>query len=360
MNDAQIQQLQLNLLSWFTKNKRDLPWRNNRNWYKTYLSEIILQQTTVDQGIPYFNKFLKRFPTCADLAGADEQEILLMWAGLGYYSRGRNLLKSANIITEKYKGQFPETYKEALSLPGVGSYSASAILSISFGQPYAVVDGNVIRVISRLMAIKGDTRKANILNHIKENAEKLLDKENPGEYNEALMELGAIVCYPLNPDCSNCPLKSFCISCKKDLVKQIPFKSKASPKHKKFQAAGVLEHDSKICIVRNPSSGLSAGMWQFPALELDRDHFSNGFSDMFKKEFGIQGDIQWYSQNMTHIYSHIKLTFKAVNFLMTDNKIDQKHYQDIKWIEIEEINNYAIHNAHKKILEWYLNLKVES
>ena len=224
--------MQKRLLNWFKKNKRGLPWRKEPNWYKTFLSEIILQQTTVAQGLPYFQKFLKKYPDIGSLAQANEQDVLHLWAGLGYYSRARNMLKTAKIISNNYAGHFPQDYKTALSLPGIGPYSASAILSIAFNLPYPVVDGNVIRVISRLFAIKNDTRDPITLKSIKEYAHRLLDKKEPGSFNEAMMELGTMVCNLKLPQCQSCPLNNFCTAYQKDLTKIIPYKSKPAKKKK--------------------------------------------------------------------------------------------------------------------------------
>lgn len=353
MKEKQLTQFRLNLLTWFDKNKRQLPWRTNSNWYKTYLSEIILQQTTVDQGIPYFKKFLQRFPDIEVLAKADEQEVLLLWAGLGYYSRARNLLRSAKDIVTKFNCKFPQTYKETLNLAGIGPYSASAILSIAFNLPHAAVDGNVIRALSRIFAVKDDTRQIGTLKKLNSKAIALLDEKNPGKFNEAIMELGATVCLPKNAKCSLCPVKTFCTSYKKGLVDQIPLKSKAAPKHKRFHVAGIVKNGPNICIARKSPKGLLAGMWEFPVLELSAAQFKNGYSKLFEQKYKINGELKTTSQEMNHIYSHINLTYKAAIFLLNNKIIEKNGYQDLKWISIDEINNYAVHNAHKKIIFWY-------
>jgi len=338
------------LLAWFGKNKRKLPWRQKRSWYKTFLSEVILQQTTVAQGLPYFQKFLKTYPDICSLANADEQDILHLWAGLGYYSRARNMLKAAKIICEKHDCQFPQDYKTALALPGIGPYSASAILSIAFNLPYAVVDGNVIRVICRLKAIKGDTRDPSILKSIKKHANSFLDKSNPGDFNEAMMELGATICSPRQPQCTSCPLKNFCEAYKKNLTNSIPFKSKPAPKKKKYNIVGVIKNNSEICIVRRSGSGFLAGMWEFPVIEVEK--VEKNTSQLFKKLYTIEALNGVESPEMRQIYSHIDLTFKAIVFKTTVKTIKQNKYTELKWVKLEETKHYAIHNAHKKIIEW--------
>ena len=339
------------LITWFSQNKRDLPWRKNPTWYKTYLSEVILQQTTVEQGLPYFDKFIRNYPSITQLAKADEQEILNLWAGLGYYSRARNMLKAAKLITQNYNGIFPDKYGHAIKIPGIGPYSASAILSISYQKPYAVVDGNVIRVISRLFAIKKDVRQTETINGIMKKAKLLLDKNKPGIFNEAMMELGATVCTPKVPNCGQCPVSAFCKSFSKNIVEKIPFKSAASAKHQRYQLALILTTDSEILICRRPGKGLLAGMWEFPAYEINKSEFE---ADDYLPD-DLQLTIQSKSTTFRHIYSHIDLKYKAIVGRLIGNSIKFEKYTDQKWIGIHEMSNFAIHNAHIKLLEWYLN-----
>jgi A/G-specific adenine glycosylase len=350
MTKIQIARFRNDLLQWFSKNKRHLPWRKNPDWYKTYLSEIILQQTTVDQGLPYFQKFLSTFPTINDLARANEEQVLHLWAGLGYYSRGRNLLKAAKIIVNDHNAFFPDDYKHALKIPGIGPYSAAAILSIAFKKPHAAIDGNVIRVVARLYAVRDDTRLTTTLNIIKNRTGSLLDKDNPGNFNEAMMELGATVCTPKKPKCTCCPVNSFCTAFKKNLIENIPLRSAAKARHKKYHVACILKQQSKILIGRRPQSGLLAGMWELPVIEIKQKNFENALHKVLKEKDII---LQSESPVFRHMYSHIDLRYKAIT---ADNNIGQNFYDyyiDHKWIDLNEAENYAIHNAHKKILNWY-------
>jgi A/G-specific adenine glycosylase len=344
--------MQTRLLKWFHQNKRDLPWRTNPDWYKTFLSEIILQQTTVAQGLPYYQKFIQQYPDIKSLANADEQSVLHLWAGLGYYSRARNMLKAARIIYSEHGGAFPQDYKAALALPGIGPYSAAAILSISYKLPHAVIDGNVIRVVCRLYAIKEDTRAKNTLNLIKKHANKILDKKAPGDFNEAMMELGATTCSPRQPLCQSCPINKFCIAYKKNLVTKIPYKSKPAKKKELNNLVGVIKNKSQICIMRRPDSGLLAGMWEFPILEItDWDNLDIHY-DQFKSRFELTGQPGEISEEMRQIYSHIDLRFKATIFDAVNKTIKKNNYVDVKWVNFSELKNYAIHNAHKKIIAW--------
>ncbi|MEX0770212.1 MAG: A/G-specific adenine glycosylase [Balneolaceae bacterium] len=191
------------LLDWYDRNHRDLPWRKSGSPYSIWVSEIMLQQTRVDTVIPYFHRFLEAFPTIKKLAKADRQEVLKLWEGLGYYSRARNLHKAAQTVVREYQGKLPETYQEIRKLKGVGPYTAAALLSIVYGQPYAVVDGNVSRVLTRFYGIETDIRARQTQNQIQELADDILSEKRPGDFNQAMMELGATVCTPANPDCTS-------------------------------------------------------------------------------------------------------------------------------------------------------------
>ena len=222
------------ILIWYDQNKRDLPWRETKNPYKIWLSEIIMQQTQIVQGTGYYLKFIDTFPTVFDLAKASEQDVLLLWQGLGYYSRARNLHKTAKDIVKNYKGKFPGTYSELIKLKGTGDYTASAISSVCFDQPHPAVDGNVMRLISRLFEIKEPVNKAEGKNKIKEIAETLIHKIRPGDYNQAVMDFGSQYCKTTDPDCMNCIFNYMCKAYKKDIVSELPVKEKAKAKTKEY------------------------------------------------------------------------------------------------------------------------------
>jgi len=212
------------LLKWFRLHRRELPWRLNRDPYRVWVSEIMLQQTRVAAVIPYFERFLARFPSIAKLAEAPEEEVLRLWSGLGYYSRARNLQRAAQQIVAKHSGKFPGLEGEALALPGIGTYTSAAILSIAFEQPLAVLDGNVARVMARLFGVRGDLREPAIWRALREDADQLLDRKSPGDWNQAMMELGATVCTPRAPQCLLCPAARLCAARKLGLQESIPEK----------------------------------------------------------------------------------------------------------------------------------------
>ena len=212
------------ILSWYRENKRDLPWRDTFDPYNIWLSEIILQQTRVVQGVPYYEKFLENFPTIKHLANATEIEVLKLWQGLGYYSRARNLHATSKAVVEKFGGKFPNNYSELLALKGIGDYTASAIASICFDEPRAVVDGNVYRVLSRYFGVETPINRSKGIKYFKELATSVMDADHIRDYNQGIMEFGALQCVPKSPDCSNCPLSGSCMALQKNLVDQLPVK----------------------------------------------------------------------------------------------------------------------------------------
>src|SRR3989338_5513042 len=222
MKNQLVPRAKSSLLCWYNSSARDLPWRRDITPYRTWVSEIMLQQTTVAAVIPYFNRFLRRFPDIADLAAASEEEVLLHWAGLGYYSRARNLRLAAQAIMAQHGGRLPGDYDKILALPGIGRYTAGAILSIAFQKPAAALDGNVMRVFSRIYGLKGDIKQAKTMRGLWDLAEKQLTAKNPGAWNQALMELGATVCLPESPDCGACPVSRYCAAFKKGLQDSLP------------------------------------------------------------------------------------------------------------------------------------------
>ncbi len=260
------------LINWYTDNKRDLPWRNTTNPYFIWLSEIILQQTQVVQGLPYYVAFTTNFPTVFDLAKAEEQEVLKLWQGLGYYSRARNLHTSAKYIVNELGGQFPNTFEDILKLKGVGDYTASAIASICFNQNTAVVDGNVNRALSRLYGITTPINTSKGFKTFKALAQQLIDTKQPAIFNQAIMEFGARMCKPKNPDCNNCPFNDKCVALEKNIVSDLPVKLKKVKVTKKhFNFIVVISTDQKTILEQRTGSGIWQNLYQFPLIETVKD-----------------------------------------------------------------------------------------
>jgi A/G-specific adenine glycosylase len=256
-----------NLIPWYQINKRDLPWRNTKDPYKIWLSEIILQQTKVSQGLAYYLKFTDKFPHVHALANADIDNVLLLWQGLGYYSRARNLHATAKAIEQIYNGVFPQEYKQLINLKGIGDYTASAIASIAFNKPHAVVDGNVYRVLSRYMADSTPVDSTEGVKRFKQIAQEFLCKQEPGAHNEALMELGARVCMPKNPDCEACPLKEQCLAFASKEMDRFPVKTKRIRPQSRHMYFVYVKFNDETYIQKRGGKDIWQGLYQFPVLE---------------------------------------------------------------------------------------------
>jgi A/G-specific adenine glycosylase len=283
------------LLAWFVKYQRDLPWRRTRDPYRIWLSEIMLQQTRVAAAIPYYQRFLGRFPDVQSLAAAPEEEVLRFWAGLGYYSRARNLQKAAGKIVAAHNGIFPGDLEAALALPGIGAYTAAAILSIAYHKNHSVLDGNVARVLARLGAVRGDLRANGTWQKLQKTADHLLDVEAPGDWNQAMMELGATLCNPRSPQCLLCPVGEFCEARKKGLTDAIPAKrTKRGTVEITLAALVVLDTDGKTQLMPPPKatskspaaddvSALVSKLWHFPTIAIDGDEPTTALKKFVEK-----------------------------------------------------------------------------
>lgn len=303
------------LTNWYSIYKRNLPWRNTKNPYYIWLSEIILQQTQVKQGLPYYEAFIDRYPTIFDLAKADESDILKLWQGLGYYSRARNLHATAKTIVESLNGEFPKTYHELLKLKGVGDYTASAIASICYNEPTAVVDGNVYRVLARYFGIKTPINSTKGIKEFKALASQLIDKNYPADYNQAIMEFGARQCKPKNPDCNTCPLNSGCIALQNNWIDSLPVKLKKSKVVTKyFNFLVFISSDKKTIFEKRTEKGIWKNMCQFPLVEtktpLNNKHFKK-HPDIKSILNGIPFEFSLYNHvDIVHKLSHQHLFTK--------------------------------------------------
>lgn len=260
------------LTNWYQENRRDLPWRQTRDPYNIWLSEIIMQQTRIEQGLAYYVKFTETYPTVFDLAEATEEEVLKSWQGLGYYSRARNLHHTARYVAENLNGKFPDNYIALLPLKGIGDYTASAIASICFNEPQAVVDGNVYRVLSRVFGIQTPVNFSGAAKEFKELAQQYLDKKDPGGFNQAVMEFGALYCKPQNPDCSNCIFQADCYAFNHQKVKELPAKTagiKVRPRF--FNYLVVISEDNRTLLEKRTASGIWKNLYQFPLIEKEKN-----------------------------------------------------------------------------------------
>jgi A/G-specific adenine glycosylase len=277
------------ILLWYRENKRHLPWRETLDPYKIWLSEIILQQTRVAQGVPYYERFLKSFPTIKHLASANETEVLKLWQGLGYYSRARNLHATSKIIVDKYRGRFPNTYQDLLELKGVGDYTASAIASICFDEPKAVVDGNVYRVLARYFGVEAPINSTKGIKYFKELAQSVMDADQIRDYNQGIMEFGAVQCVPKSPDCPGCPLKNGCIAWQRNSVGRLPVKlGKTKVRRRYFNYLVVLDGAGKTQLRQRKGKGIWENLFEFPKLDSDkefgREQVENNLSEVLQLE----------------------------------------------------------------------------
>ncbi|HET8923270.1 MAG TPA: A/G-specific adenine glycosylase [Candidatus Acidoferrum sp.] len=282
-DNRELSNFRQQLLGWFCQFQRDLPWRRTRDPYRIWLSEIMLQQTRVVAVIPYYEKFLERFPNIETLAAAPQEEVLRYWAGLGYYSRARNLQKAAQQVVAKHEGKFPTRLEEVLALPGIGNYTAAAVLSIALGKKFAVLDGNVARVLARLGAVRGDIRDSKRWQELQKNAKAFLDLRSPGDWNQAMMELGATVCTPKSPQCLLCPVAQFCEGRKLGLVESLPEKRKKQATVEVTLAAAVFTDGNGKTLLLPPPQAKNADaladfvptlvsrMWHFPMVSVSGD-----------------------------------------------------------------------------------------
>ncbi|WNH13739.1 A/G-specific adenine glycosylase [Thalassobellus suaedae] len=260
------------LTHWYSINKRNLPWRQTNNPYYIWLSEIILQQTQVKQGLPYYEAFIAKYPTVFDLANANESDVLKLWQGLGYYSRARNLHATSKHVANELKGEFPNNYKNLLKLKGIGDYTASAIASICFNEVAAVVDGNVYRVLSRYFGIDTPINSSKGSKEFKQLAQELIDVNNPADFNQAIMEFGAIQCKPKNPDCNICPFQDSCIAFNKNTISDLPVKIKsAKAKKKHFNFLVFISVDQKTILQKRQGKGIWQNLYQFPLIETENE-----------------------------------------------------------------------------------------
>jgi A/G-specific adenine glycosylase len=315
------------LIEWYLQNKRDLPWRNTTNPYPIWLSEIILQQTRVAQGMPYFYAFLESFPTVKELAIADEQQVLKLWQGLGYYSRARNLHQTAQYIANELDGVFPNSYAGLIQLKGIGEYTAAAIASFAYNEPVPVVDGNVFRVVSRYFGIESDINTGKTKKEFTALAAELLSKEQPALFNQAIMEFGAMHCTPKNPDCENCIFNSSCVALQKGLVGQLPFKSKKIKIRKRYFNYIVLQ-DKKgnTKIQQRTDKGIWHNLYEFPLFETTQEEGFETIAPLIKNDTDFGDSVVSIQEanpislihKLSHQHLYIKFWKVTVNNTLTD------------------------------------------
>lgn len=339
------------LLEWYGKNARVLPWRQEPSPYHVWISEIMLQQTRVEAVREYYRRFLERFDSVEQLAGAKSDELMKLWQGLGYYNRARNLQRAAQIIVSEYGGRFPDTYEELLKLPGVGEYTAGAIASIAFGKRVPAVDGNVCRIYTRLQADGSDITAASVKKRIRSQIQEILPEQDVGAFNQAWMDLGSAVCVPNgSPHCDVCPLQPYCLASRQGNMEVYPVRPQKKERKKEDRTVLLLEYQGRYMIQKRPEKGLLAGLWEFPSQEgrLGSEELS-----AYLAEWNAGGEEVELLGKGKHIFSHIE--WHMLGYLVHLNRIPEALAGE-RWVSVEELrDHYSIPSAfqcyYKRILE---------
>lgn len=363
-DEEKIKTFQETFLTWYHKEKRNLPWRATNDPYAIWISEIMLQQTRVETVIGYFYRFMEQFPTIQDLAAAEEQKLLKVWEGLGYYSRARNLKAAAQQIVAEFDGEMPQSIEEIRSLKGIGPYTAGAIGSIAFGLPEPAIDGNVMRVVSRLFCIEADIAKASSRRPFDEAMRTIISPDEPGEFNQALMDLGSRICTPTTPKCEECPISQYCLAYAENRQRDFPVKSKKAKPKDVYYIAGAIEDQGSFLLVQRPETGLLASMWHFPLVEVTKEQYE-ALQRTWAKEEQLQLDliaeedaleifpdlpVVWQKRHfgeITHIFSHLKWHV----LLFYGRKRGELTLQDSQWAAKESFQNYVFPKPQQKLVE---------
>jgi len=351
MAQNRLKNIHTPLLTWYDHNHRDLPWRETNDPYAVWVSEVMLQQTQVKTVVPYYQRFLSAFPTVQELAASDLQTVLKMWEGLGYYGRARNMHRTAHIITQEHHGKFPDTWKHIHALPGIGNYIAAAVLSIAFGFPFAVVDGNVKRVLARLFKLDTPVNQTTHAKTFNTHADKLLYEPDPGKYNQAMMELGALICTPYSPLCGTCPIQPACKAYQSSTVDIYPrrVKTKQIPLYN-IAIGVVLKHD-RVLITQRRHDGLLGGLWEFPGGKIKKGETpATACIREIKEETNLTVAVRQYLTQVKHAYTHFKI---IVDVFICDNVsgiVALNGPVDHQWITLEQIDDYPFPKANHKFI----------
>lgn len=347
-----LNKIRRGLLGWYRRQARDLPWRRTEDAYAIWISEIMLQQTRVTAVQPYYERFLKRFPTVEKLARAKVDSVLKQWEGLGYYSRARNLHQAARVIVREYRGWLPETTNELQKLPGIGRYTAGAIASIAFGLKEPVLDGNVTRVFCRVLRIRENPQQTKVQKRLWKTAQQIIAKGKAGTLNQALMELGAMVCLPKQPRCEECPLEKLCAARKSGEQEKLPVrkKKKRLPHYK--VAVGIVRKAGWILIDQRQPNGMLGGMWEFPGGKQKRNEsLEETVKREVREELGVHVITGEKLAEVEHGYSHFRVTLHAFNCRYVSGEPQAIGCAACKWVRAKDLKRYAFPRGSRKIIE---------
>jgi A/G-specific adenine glycosylase len=345
------------LLSWHRNINRRLPWVGIKDAYRIWLSEIILQQTRVEQGLPYYQQFIRRFPTVRSMAEATEDDVLRLWQGLGYYSRARNMYYTAGMVTQQYRGKFPTSYDELIKLKGIGAYSAAAISSFAANEPRAVVDGNVVRVLARVFGLSIDYQRIEgkkLFSHV---AQQLLPEEKAGQYNQAIMDFGALQCTPKNPECGSCVMKRVCFASRKKQVARLPVKRKKQVLKKRYLHFFIIDHQQQVLIEQRTGNDIWKGLYQFPLIETEAETPFNELLQSDKaKSLGLEAleglkNISRHKQKLSHQEIHF-----TIYYLQSESKTFNSLARQYMAVPAIHLKKYSF----PKTLAYYTDISLYS
>jgi A/G-specific adenine glycosylase len=341
------------ILSWYARHRRDLPWRNTRNPYFVWVSEVMLQQTQVETVIPYYHRFLKQFPNIEALAEASLQEVLKAWENMGYYARAHHLHAAAREVVNRMGGEIPKTWDELIRLPGIGTYTASAILSFAFDKRFPTVDGNARRVLCRLYAIQEPVDQSSTQREIHDLAAKIIPSEDPASFNHGIMELGATICKPRSPLCNTCPVGDFCLAFQKGLQETLPIMRERKPlRHKEMTAAIIGDKRGRLLIVQRPNKGLLGGLWKFPGGMRGQDEtLQRGLRRHVREELGIGIRVREALASVDHAYTHFRITLHAFRCATRNGKPRAIGCDKYQWVKPDRLDDFPFSRADRKVIE---------
>ncbi len=351
MKPKEIVQIRDRLIQWYKTHHRQLPWRGAGDPYHIWVSEVMLQQTQVRTVIPYYQRFLECFPDLASLARADLQDVLKLWEGLGYYARARNLHRAANMVLTEHDGEVPDNFEGFRRLPGVGDYIASAVQSIAFDGVHAVADGNVKRVLARVFQTDAAVNQSRSHKWFRETAGRLMGSSPPGLFNQAMMELGALICKPRHPECGICPIRSFCLAFQNGKVGEYPKRIKGKPTPECHVAAGVVRKKGRMLITRRKPEGLLGGLWEFPGGKVwEKETPEQACIREIREETNLVIGIDSHLTRVRHAYTHFKIFMDVFLCHHVSGRVRLDGPVDFRWIRLNEIDTYPFPKADLKFI----------
>ena len=350
-------EIAVKLLNWFAEDGRDLPWRHTRDPYRIWVSEIMLQQTRVETVIPYYDQWMQVFPTMASLAQASIEDVLRVWEGLGYYRRAHNLHQTARLLIEQQGGEFPQTVMELKKLPGLGNYTAAALAALAFDQPEIALDGNLRRVIARLIDLELEVRCADAGERLRRWAEEHLPPGEAPSFNQALMDLGAMICLPRNPRCDDCPIASHCQAYARGTTSERPVKKASRPIPSFQAAAGVIRRGACVLIGRRPEGKMLGGLWEFPGGKREPHE---DLHQCLERELEVEVMVGTELGSFDHSYSHFHVSVHAFEAEITHGEPQALDHSALQWVEIDHLADYPMGKVDRAIADRLAGLDYET